>query len=148
VKRALVLVVLVACGGAREPEPSRIVIAAPRPDAGVPAAPAPASQPPAVATRADAAAHWKAGQDAYDLGQYDVAIEEFKRGYELQPEPAFLYNIAQAYRRLGQAKEALFFYKRYLGLDPDSKARAQVEAWIVELEAALAKSPEERPIDY
>ena len=42
-------------------------------------------------------------------------------------KPAYLYNVAQAYRQGGKCKDAAFFYKRYLSLKPDAPNRADVE---------------------
>ena len=66
------------------------------------------------------------GQNQYNLGNFDKAIEAFKKGFELEPsenkKAAYLFNIAQAYRQAQNCKEAQFFYKRYLAFkDADTK---------------------------
>src|SRR4051812_18272354 len=35
----------------------------------------------------------------YDLGEWDKAIAEFKRAYELSEAPTLLFNLAQAHRK-------------------------------------------------
>ena len=40
------------------------------------------------------------GSDAYNLGNFEAAIESFERAYELTQANALLYNIAQAYTKL------------------------------------------------
>ncbi len=53
------------------------------------------------------------GQRLYSEGSYEAAIIAFKKGYELSQEPAFLYNIANAYERLGEFGEARDYYDQY-----------------------------------
>jgi tetratricopeptide (TPR) repeat protein len=85
------------------------------------------------------------GETQYNLGDFDKAAEAFKKGYALEPvenkKPAYLYNVAQAYRQGGKCKDARFFYKRYLSLkDQDvakplsAEKRKEIEGWIAELE--------------
>lgn len=83
---------------------------------------------------AEAAQHYEKGMSHYNLGRFDDAVKEFSAAFELQPEPVLLYNIAQAYRQKGAAEQAIFFYKRYLALDPRAKNRGDVEKRIKELE--------------
>src|SRR5687768_12497500 len=59
---------------------------------------------------------FEAARTAYNLGNFEEAVEKFKRGYELSEEPAFLYNVAQSYRQMRECREALFFYKRFLAM--------------------------------
>lgn len=82
---------------------------------------------------------WKKGTTQYDLRNFKEAIELYKKGYEEAPAPFFLYNIAQAYRQLGDCNNAIFFYKRYLSqarytAKRDAKVEAQVKDRIKDLE--------------
>lgn len=45
---------------------------------------------------------------------YEGAIKQFSQAYRLDPKPRYLFNIGQAYRRLGLATEATEYYQRYL----------------------------------
>lgn len=45
------------------------------------------------------------GQAAYQLGNYEAAIEAWRSAYELDPRPALQFNLAQAYGRLGRFEE-------------------------------------------
>src|SRR5262245_838725 len=83
--------------------------------------------------------HYKKGVTAYDLGKFDDAVDEFQKAYEIKPTPAYLYNIAQAYRQKGDASRAVFFYKRYLQKAPDAPNRETVEKRIAELEELARK---------
>jgi tetratricopeptide (TPR) repeat protein len=94
------------------------------------------------------------GEKSYNLGQFDKAIELFTKAYEEWPEPAFLFNIAQAYRQSGNCKQALFFYKRFLSLkENDSKkpikpeVKKDVEGRIAELEECVKRDIANKPPD-
>ena len=87
---------------------------------------------------------FKDGQTQYDLGNFNKAIEAFKRAYELDPKAAYIYNVAQSYRQLQDCKNALFFYKRFLALKADDtvkplkpELRAEIDGRIAELEQCL-----------
>ena len=98
--------------------------------------------------KAEAKAHYDQGTVHFNLDEWPQAIEDFKAAYRLFPDAIFLYNIAQCHRKMGDAAEALSFYKKYLRERPDAPNRAEVEKRIDELEAtqaAQAKSREAPP---
>src|SRR6186713_794266 len=67
---------------------------------------------PCVA-RADVArarAHFDKGRTFFEVDEYRKAIAEFKAAHIEKPDPAFLYNIAECHRRLGEASDALVYY--------------------------------------
>ncbi|MBA2543628.1 MAG: tetratricopeptide repeat protein [Deltaproteobacteria bacterium] len=101
---------------------------------------------------------YKEGENQYNLGNFEKAIDAFKKGFELEPseskKAAYLFNIAQSYRQAKNCKDAQFFYKRYLAFkDADTKKplapdkRKEIEDRISELEEcarqqdALTKKP-------
>ena len=53
---------------------------------------------------------FKEGETQYDLGNFDKAAEAFKQAFALETNeakrPAYLYNVAQAYRQGGKCKDA------------------------------------------
>ena len=63
---------------------------------------------------------YKEGENQYNLGNFDKAVEAFKQGFSLETseskKAAYLYNVAQSYRQANDCKNALFFYKRFLSL--------------------------------
>ncbi|MEO8841981.1 MAG: tetratricopeptide repeat protein [Kofleriaceae bacterium] len=88
---------------------------------------------------------YKEGETQYNLGNFDKAADAFKQGYALETvdnkKPAYLYNVAQAYRQGKECKDAAFFYKRYVSLKDQDTAkplaadkRTEIEGWINELE--------------
>jgi tetratricopeptide (TPR) repeat protein len=94
----------------------------------------------AAGGKAEAKRHYRKGVTEYNLGHFENAIAEFDQAYSLDPSPILLYNIAQAHRKLGDNRQALFFFRRYLDEDPRTKDRAQVEQSIHELEEASRTS--------
>jgi tetratricopeptide (TPR) repeat protein len=100
----------------------------------------------ALSGRPAGAAEPSAARQAYDeataafgLGHYGEAAEKYERAFSLRPDPALLYDAAQAYRLAGNRGRALELYRNYLRLYHDrqnaDEARNQV--------AALTKAIEE-----
>jgi hypothetical protein len=87
--------------------------------------------------------HYQEGQKQFDLGLWDTAISEFAKAYEMRPDPSFLFNMAQAYRRGGNAKRAIDLYKNYLIKLPKSPQRAEVEERIQNLQKQLDEGERE-----
>jgi tetratricopeptide (TPR) repeat protein len=87
----------------------------------------------ALADKALAREHYKKGMAAFTLESYDLAIEEFRTGFQDEPDPVFLFNIAQAYRLSNRPREAITFYKKYLRLAPAAKNRAAVEVQLTRI---------------
>jgi len=85
--------------------------------------------------KAAAKAHYEAGTRLYDIHEYDAALKEYKAGYLTRPDPSFLYNIGQCYKRLGMPVQAREFFREYLKKAPlDDPNRAQAGARLRELE--------------
>jgi iron complex outermembrane receptor protein len=94
--------------------------------------------------------HYESGTRHYDLGHWDDAIADFEKAYEMRPDPSFLYNLAQTYRRKGDPKRALDLYKNFLRKDPKSPQRADVEEKIAVLQKQIDESsskPAGAPVD-
>lgn len=100
--------------------------------------------------RADAAgarAHFDRGRAFFEVDEYRQAIAEFKAAHIEKPDSAFLYNIAECYRRLGDLSEALQFYRRFLATAPaDDKTRPVVEQRVADLKT-VADEPKTPPAD-
>jgi hypothetical protein len=86
---------------------------------------------------AKARAHFKAGERAFNAGDYAKALAEFEAGYALVPRPGFLLNMAHTERRLGNPARARDIYQRYLEVDPQSARRDEVLGLIAELDRTL-----------
>jgi hypothetical protein len=59
------------------------------------------------------------GDRLYAEGSYDEAIVALKQAYELSHRPALLFNIANAYERLGRYEEALLYLNQYAPSAPE-----------------------------
>src|SRR5919109_213089 len=54
---------------------------------------------------------YEQGQTEFELGHYKDAIVKWEEAYRLKPVPQALYNMGQAYYKLGQLEEAAHAYK-------------------------------------
>jgi tetratricopeptide (TPR) repeat protein len=79
-----------------------------------------------------ARAHFDRAEKAFNLGRFDDALAEYQAAYEALALPAFVFNIAQCHRNLGNDEQAVFFYQRFLSLQPDAPSRPVVEELIAE----------------
>jgi tetratricopeptide (TPR) repeat protein len=94
--------------------------------------------------RAAARAHYDKAAGAYALGRYAEAAAEFEESFTLKPDPALLFNAAQAYRLAGDRERALQLYHSYLRVYGHRAEHAPDAEWhIAELEKVGV--PERRP---
>jgi tetratricopeptide (TPR) repeat protein len=80
---------------------------------------------------------YKQGMTHYELGEFDLAIDEFKRAYALTSAPGLLFNIAQVYRMKKDPEQAVYFYRTYLRLLPNAPNRSDVEVLLAENQALV-----------
>ncbi|MCA9645215.1 MAG: PEGA domain-containing protein [Polyangiaceae bacterium] len=85
----------------------------------------------------EAKAHFERGAEAYKEARYEEAIDGFSKAYAEDPKPILLYNIAQAYERLGDTSNALRAYRDFLREGPSDDDRAVIETRIRNLEKRL-----------
>ncbi|MDQ3365942.1 MAG: hypothetical protein M3680_10995 [Myxococcota bacterium] len=79
-----------------------------------------------------------AGNRHYELGEYAAALEVYKKAYRVKTLPAFLFNIAQCHRKLGQHTEAIAMYQSYLVGMPNAPNKELVESLIAESRTRIA----------
>lgn len=79
------------------------------------------------------------GSKHYELGEFAPALELYKRAYRVKALPAFLFNVAQCHRKLGQHTEAIAMYQSYLVGVPNAQNKPLVESLITESKTALAQ---------
>jgi hypothetical protein len=97
---------------------------------------------PAGADVEKSRAHYDRGRSYFQVGEYRKALEEFKNAHVEKNDPAYIYNIAECHRQLGEPKEAAIFYRRFLGLvPPGHPLRSDANRRIVELEQPAPGAP-------
>src|SRR5690606_11821719 len=69
------------------------------------------------------------------------AYDEFARGYAASGRPAFLFNMAEAARAMGEVEKARADYERYLREDPDGQYAALAARRLAELPAPPPPPP-------
>lgn len=90
---------------------------------------------PTAEQRAVAREHYEKAVGHFNANEYPAAAEEFLAVYKAVPQPALLYNAAQAYRLGGDGPKALESYRAFLKAAPEAKQKGDVERHIKELES-------------
>jgi tetratricopeptide (TPR) repeat protein len=78
------------------------------------------------------------GNQHFNLNELAQALELYKRAYRIRPLPAFLFNMAQCHRKLGNYQEAINMYQSYLVGVPDASNKDMVQSLIEESKKGLA----------
>ena len=97
-----------------------------------------------------------AGKELYAKGDYLGAAKKFEDAYSKDPDPAYIFNAGQAFRRSAQQKagsvqldcaRSAKAYKEFLRLVPKSPNRTEVEAYATEMArcAGSTKVPDDKP---
>jgi tetratricopeptide (TPR) repeat protein len=105
---------------------------------------APAGAPPAASedVTLQAREHFGQATKLYKDGDFDAALVQFERAYELKPNYKVLYNIGQTYFQLREYVEARDSMTRYVkegGDQIDAERLAAVNKDLADLERRLAK---------
>jgi tetratricopeptide (TPR) repeat protein len=96
-----------------------------------PAGPAPSAHPKEAMTLHDEA--WA----LYEEGRYRAAIERLEAALRIDPDGAELvYNLALLHEKLGDLRDAIAQYRRYLEMEADPKAKARALSTLRRLEGA------------
>jgi tetratricopeptide (TPR) repeat protein len=85
----------------------------------------------------DARAAFEHGQALYALHRFGEAAVQFEKAFELKPQPAILYNAAQAHRLAGNKQRALELYESYLRIYPNAQNGAEIRDRVRELKSAI-----------
>lgn len=112
-----------------------------------PAAPAPSLTaaltsvaPSEPAPTSQARELFKQGRERYEAGAYGEATVLFQQSYELSRAPGLLFNLGQAWRKLGDCGAALKVYQTFVEIDPGAANAAEAR----ELAAAMSRCKEEK----
>jgi len=92
-------------------------------------------------------------QASFNQGRFDEARADYQAAYDAEPLPAFLFNIAQCYRNMGDYERAQLYFHRYTLRDPRGPNRQAAERLAAEMSKLAearrneleAKSPNDEP---
>jgi len=88
-----------------------------------------------------AAAQW-----LYLAHDYEGAIRQLERAYEMKPLNRLLFNLGMAHRKLGHTKEALSYFERYRDRRTAADAVVPVERYIAELREKATEESRDEPV--
>jgi tetratricopeptide (TPR) repeat protein len=86
-----------------------------------------------VAFAEDAREHHAEGVKHYRAGEHAAALERFERGYQLDPRPEYLVNMAQCHRALGRELRAVELLEQFVAEAPEHRLRPAVDRTLAEL---------------
>src|SRR5260370_31643135 len=76
---------------------------------------------PTPEERAKARERYGSAVTHFNAGEYAAAAEDFLAVHKISPQPALLYNVAQAYRLGNDSAHALEHYQRFLREAPHAR---------------------------
>ena len=91
--------------------------------------------------------HFQAGASYYEAGDYEDALREFRRSYELSERPELFYNISLCYQQLDDLEQAASYLERYLAAVPDIPNRPNLERRLEHYRTRLASQAETNGAD-
>ncbi|MBL9024850.1 MAG: PEGA domain-containing protein [Myxococcales bacterium] len=89
----------------------------------------------------EASERFRAGVAFYKSRDFEAALVEFKRAYELEPNYRVLFNLGQTSQELNDYASALKSFRQYLsegGKEVDAARQKKVSGWIEDLEKKVA----------
>lgn len=89
----------------------------------------------------------EAGKRAFASGRYADALDAYQAAFKLEPNPAFLYNVALAQLGLGRCAEAFESYGAFLKAAPNLPSRPQLEASWAARQQCRSFRPEAHPTE-
>lgn len=102
----------------------------------------PEAEAPESPDEAEARTRFELGQQLYERGEFEEALEQFRAAHELSGRPGLLYNIYLAHRDAGNAREAATALRAYLEAEPDTSSRAMLDRRLASLEEQVAREDE------
>lgn len=90
--------------------------------------------------KAAAQAAFAEGQQRYAAGEYLPAAMKFETAFAFDPDPVYLFNVAQAYRLGNACPKAVTYYRRFLDAVPNPPNLAKVNQYIEQSEACAKSS--------
>jgi tetratricopeptide (TPR) repeat protein len=69
---------------------------------------------------------FRRGMTLYQKKDFEAAIEAFQAAYKVRQFPRVLLNIAQVYRKMGNAQLALDYYQQFIKAEPNPPPKIKV----------------------
>jgi len=85
----------------------------------------------------DAQVHYDRGSDHFRAGRYRQAVEEFRKALSTVEEPDLVWNIARSYEEMGDAPNAVHYFRVYAETWPDDESAAEAQERAEALRARL-----------
>lgn len=86
------------------------------------------------------------GNTFYRLRNFEKAIAKYRLGVKIEDAPVFYYNIAQCFRQWNKYKDALWYYRRYIGRgNVRPEVAKAVRRFIKSMQRELKKSASTQP---
>jgi tetratricopeptide (TPR) repeat protein len=96
--------------------------------------------------KVEADAVYKDGEAFYAKKAYLQAAGAFERSYALDPDPAVLFNIAQAYRLAHACAQAARYYHQFVAAVPNPPERGVLDRYMADMDAcAKAEASATKP---
>jgi len=95
--------------------------------------------------RNTAKAHIDKAMKAHKAGKFDVALDELKAAYALDPKPDLLFAIAQVYVKLDKCEDAISYYEKFDAVTKDAQAKQVVAQAVDACKAKLKPEPPPPP---
>lgn len=87
--------------------------------------------------------YYKSGNELSDKGEYDAALEEYKKAEALYPDiPELQYNMGWLYGKAGDQEKAIKHLREYCMLNPNAPDLSKVASYIAILQEILNKKSE------
>jgi hypothetical protein len=99
-----------------------------------------------AASGKDAKKIYEEATAAFGLGRYAEAAEKYEAAFAARPDPALLYNAAQAFRLAGNKARALELYRNYVRLFPDGSNANDARSHVAALKKDLEGPPPAAPV--
>lgn len=91
--------------------------------------------------------HFKRAEVHYNVGDFTEALSEYRQAYLLHPHPAFLFNMAQCHRHLGNLEQAVFLLRRFISASPGEAEQRQAERLLQQVKSEIeAKKTKDKAI--
>ena len=90
-------------------------------------------------------AHFTRGKSLAASRKFADAYREFEAGYRASPKPAFLFNMGEAARGMGDVVKARVAYERFLAAEPSGQVAETARKRLAELGPVVGPAPAPPP---